>query len=338
MKKIYFAMLAMAVLTSCGDKNAKKDATSTDSLTTALAQGTQDSEGATTSIEQQFENVPLLVVPDMYTPDWYAPIAYTPQGSDKDLSELSDEERDKIFERHADETNKYYEWLKKNKERFVVLRTTDGEKKVSFVSANFDKGQEATIAMGWKGDERDEHMKYLRYRNESGVNGDGVWDAILVTESYAKTHKPMKVENTDYDREDEIPMPVYQVQELEKMVGKKVKKSRLNAKVEEDMYQFYTVTFEYEGNEAFAMQVAITRKGLVLGQMETTELDENGFPMWAVDTEDYPMIQLAAADDDGKCPNFWYLDCAPEHTELGAFRIVDDKLQKRVYSSNYMWY
>ncbi|MBR3454230.1 MAG: hypothetical protein IKH26_02790 [Bacteroidaceae bacterium] len=338
MRKLVCALMAMIVLASCGDKNAKNSATNGESIDSLKGDAETAVQKAT-----EFADLPLLVISDYETPDWYAPIGYqSAEDPDADYANFTEEQWKELAERQEKEKSAFFEMLKKHMEEYTVLRTPDGDKKVSFVSANFDKGQESTIAMGWQGAERDEHMKYLRYRNESGVNENG-WDmAILVTEEYAQTHKPLKVENVGVQYEDgvgevTVPLPMVQIQELEKATGKKVKKSRLNTKIEEDMYQFYTVMFENEGDKAYAMQVFISRKGLHLGKMETTDV-EGGEAMWAVDMEgDYPYQGLIAADDDGKTVTFWFTESAPEHIDMGCYRIEDDKVVQRIYSSNYVW-
>lgn len=336
MKKMFYALMALMVLTSCGDK---KNNNGTNPLT-----GEKTENGTEAESKVEFNDQPLLAISEYESPDWYVPVGYTPSSANEklDYENFTEEQWKELTERNEKETAAYYELLKKNMERYTVLRNLEGDKKVSFVAANFDKGQESTIAMGWQGAERDEHMKYLRYRNESGVNENG-WDmAILVTEEYAKTHKPLKVEGveTTYDEDGEeqvVPLPPYQVEELEKITGKKVKKSRLNSKIEEDMYQFYTVMFENEGDKAYAMQVFLSRKGLHLGKMETTDVD-GGEAMWAVDMEgDYPYQNIISADDDGKNVTFWYIESAPEHIDMGYFRIVNDEVEQHTYSSNYVW-
>jgi hypothetical protein len=337
MRKLVYALMAMIVLASCGDKNAKNSTSNGESIDSLKG----DAEAAVQKASE-FADQPLLVISDYETPDWYAPIGYqSSEDPNADYANFTEEQWKELAERQEKEKSVFFEMLKKHMEEYTVLRKSDGDKKVSFVSANFDKGQENTIAMGWQGAERDEHMKYLRYRNESGVNEDG-WDmAILVTEKYAKTHKPLKVEGVgityDEDGEQVVPLPPYQVEELEKITGKKVKKSRLNSKIEEDMYQFYTVMFENEGDKAYAMQVFLSRKGLHLGKMESTDVD-GGEAMWAVDMEgDYPYQSIISADDDGKNVTFWYIETAPEHIDMGYFRIVNDEVEQHTYSSNYVW-
>lgn len=330
--------MAMMVLTSCGDKNAKKEGT--EGKSSAFAQGA--SENATDNAIE-FVDEPMLAHPDYETPDWYVTVGYqSAEDPNADYANFTEKQWKELAERQEKEKNAYFDVLKKHMEEYTILRTPDGDKKVSFVSANFDKGQENTIAMGWKGEERDEHMKYLRYRNESGVNGDDTNMALVVTENYAKTHKPLKVEDVGITYEDGeekvVPLPPYQVEELEKITGKKVSKSRLNSKVEEDMYQFYTVMFENEGDKAYAMQVFLSRKGLHLGKMESTDV-EGGEAMWAVDMEgDYPYLSIISADDDGKTVTFWYIEMAPEHVDMGSFRIVNDEVIQTTKSSNYVWY
>lgn len=335
MRKIACALMALMVLCACGDKNTK-NGTNGDK--------NDSQQGGSEAAEQKaaFADQPLLAIAEYESPDWYSPIGYQSEDDpDADYANFTDEQWKELTDRHERETKAFYDVLKKNMERYTVLRTTEGDKKVSFVSANFDKGQESTIAMGWTGDERDEHMRYLRYRNANGVN-EGWEMALLLTEDYAKTHKALKVENVGVQYEDgvgevTVPLPMVQIQELEKATGKKVKKSRLNTKIEEDMYQFYTVMFENEGDKAYAMQVFISRKGLHLGKMETTDV-EGGEAMWAVDMEgDYPYQGLIAADDDGKTVTFWFTESAPEHIDMGCYRIEDDKVVQRIYSSNYVW-
>ena len=221
MKKMFYALMALMVLTSCGDK---KNNNGTNPLT-----GEKTENGTEAESKVEFNDQPLLAISEYESPDWYVPVGYTPSSSNENLDyeNFTEEQWKELTERNEKETAAYYELLKKNMERYTVLRNLEGDKKVSFVAANFDKGQESTIAMGWQGAERDEHMKYLRYRNESGVNENG-WDmAILVTEEYAKTHKPLKVEGveTTYDEDGEeqvVPLPPYQVEELEKITGKKL--------------------------------------------------------------------------------------------------------------------
>ena len=94
---------------------------------------------------------------------------------------------------------------------------------------------------------------------------------------------------------------------------------------------------ENEGDKAYAMQVFLSRKGLHLGKMETTDVD-GGEAMWAVDMEgDYPYQNIISADDDGKNVTFWYIESAPEHIDMGYFRIVNDEVKQHTYSSNYVW-
>ena len=65
---------------------------------------------------------------------------------------------------------------------------------------------------------------------------------------------------------------------------------------------------------------------------------DGGEAMWAVDMEgDYPYQNIISADDDGKNVTFWYIESAPEHIDMGYFRIVNDEVEQHTYSSNYVW-
>lgn len=86
------------------------------------------------------------------------------------------------------------------------------------------------------------------------------------------------------------------------------------------------------------MQVVTTPEGVVMGEMEDTQIDEDGNAEWAVDMDgEYPSIDIIMAEENNGTLKLWFLDMAPEHIECGTFTVKGNKLLKRTYYSYYLW-
>ena len=87
MRKLVCALMAMIVLASCGDKNAKNSATNGESIDSLKGDAETAVQKAT-----EFADLPLLVISDYETPDWYAPIGYqSAEDPDADYANFTEE-------------------------------------------------------------------------------------------------------------------------------------------------------------------------------------------------------------------------------------------------------
>ena len=77
MKKMFYALMALMVLTSCGDK---KNNNGTNPLT-----GEKTENGTEAESKVEFNDQPLLAISEYESPDWYVPVGYTPSSSNENL-------------------------------------------------------------------------------------------------------------------------------------------------------------------------------------------------------------------------------------------------------------
>lgn len=332
MKKIIFAITSMMLLTSCvGDIKQKiKDMlgeASTDSVAVTNSGETQGAE------VEDIKDMPLLAAGGYDETDWYAPVGFVPSGllSGDEYGALSEEQQNAENDRRMKETAAFMDMLKQNKERYTKLFVDDTWKDVEFVEANFDRGQESTFAMGWQGEERKDHMQYLRYRPVGGKINTQFEFGMLFTKEYVDSHNFLKVT----DRNLAMPEDIFN--KIEKQTGKKIAKVPYGYAMGKD-YSYFVVQFVNEDQKAYAIHAVNTPEGLALSEMEVTDVDESGEAMWAVDMEgEYPMMNVQIAETAGNVLKIWYTDLAPEHACLGAFIVKGHKITKREHSQNYIW-
>lgn len=332
MRKVIFAITSMMLLTSCvGDLTQK--------IKKMLGEAGADSTAAVATISEtaqedgeDIKDLPLLAAGGYDESDWYAPVGFVPQSLSQDeFSALSEEQQNAEYKRHEKETAEFMNMLKQNKERYTKLFVDDTWKDVEFVEGNFDRGQESTFAMGWQGEERKDHMKYLRYRPVGGKINTQFEFGMLFTKEYVNSHNFLKVT----DRNLAMPEDIFN--KIEKQTGKKIASVPYGYALGKD-YSYFVVLFGIEGQKAYAIHAVKTPEGLALSEMETTDVDESGEAMWAVDMEgEYPMMNIHIAETAGKVLKIWYTDLAPEHACLGAFIVKGNKITKREHSQNYIW-
>lgn len=334
MKKIIFAVTSVMLLTSCvGDIKQK--------IKSIMAEGSVDSAATIANIgkekdaeeKEDIKDLPLLAAVGYDEPDYYVPVGFTPsnQLSGDEYGALSEEEQEAENKRGEAEVDAFVSMLKQNKERYNKLLIDGAWKDVLYVEANFDRGESSTFALGWSGEERKDHMKYVRYRDTKGKKSEEYGYGMLFTKEYVDSHNFMKVTGSG------IAMPKDVFNKIEEQTGKKIAKVPYGYSIVND-YKYFVVMFVNEGNKAYAIHAVTTPEGLALSDMESTDVDENGEAMWAVDTEgNYPMMNIMIAEKGGNVLKIWYTDLAPEHACLGAFIVKGNKMQKREYSQNYVW-
>jgi hypothetical protein len=337
MKKVIFAIVSTMLLTSCVEDVAKK-------LKSLLGEATADTSAVVNMVDdndtkqqqeetEDIKDLPLLAAAGFDEADWYAPVGFTPskQLSGDEYAALTEEQQEAENQRGLAEVDAFVSMLKQNKERYNKLLVDGTWKDVTFVEANFDRGESSTFAMGWKGEERKDHMKYVRYRVSGGKNNGQFNFGMLFTKEYVDSHNFQKVTNKS------VAMPKDVFDKIEQRTGKKIAKVPYGYAIGSD-YKYFVVMFVNEGNKAYAIHAVTTPEGLALSEMESTDVDESGEAMWAVDSEgEYPMMDILIAEKAGAVLKIWYTDLAPEHACLGAFIVKGDKMQKRDYSENYIW-
>lgn len=333
MRKIIFAITTMVLLTSCvggiKQKLQKMLGEASADSTAAVA----DAGSAAQEAEEDIKDLPLLAAGGFDETDWYAPVGFVPsrQLSGDEYGNLTEEQQNAENERGEKETTAFLDMLKQNKERYTKLFVDDTWKDVEFVEANFDRGEASTFAMGWKGEERKDHMQYLRYRPVGAKINTQFEFGMLFTKEYVDSHNFLKVT----DRSLAMPEDIFN--KIEKQTGKKIAKVPYGYALGKD-YSYFVVMFVNEGQKAYAIHAVNTPEGLALSEMEVTDVDESGEAMWAVDMEgEYPMMNIHIAETAGDVLKIWYTDLAPEHASLGAFIVKGHKITKREHSQNYIW-
>ena len=333
MRKIIFAVTSMMLLTSCiGDLKQK--------FQKMIGEAGADSTAAVANVggteqnaEEDIKDLPLLAAGGFDEADWYAPVGFTPasQVSGDEYGALSEEEQNALNERGEKEVASFTEMLKQNKERYTKLFVDDTWRDVEFVEANFDRGENSTFAMGWQGEERKDHMKYLRYHPVGAKINTQFEFGMLFTKEYVDSHTFLKVT----DRNLAMPEDVFN--KIEKQTGKKIAKVAYGYALGKD-YSYFVVLFVNDGRKAYAIHAVTTPEGLALSEMEVTDVDESGEAMWAVDMEgEYPLMNVQIAEKSDGVLKIWFTDLAPEHACLGAFIVKGNKVTKRDYSENYIW-
>lgn len=335
MKKVIFAIVSTMLLTSCVEDVTKKLKSIFGAATADTAAVVNMVDGNDTKQQTEKEDIkdlPLLVAASYGEPDYYAPVGFTPsnQLSGDEYGALSEEEQEAENKRGEAEVDAFVSMLKQNKERYNKLLIDGAWMDVQYVEANFDRGESSTFAMGWSGEERKDHMKYVRYRDVKGKKSEGFDFGMLFTKEYVDSHSFLKVTGSG------IAMPKDVYNKIEEQTGKKIAKVPYGYAIGND-YKYFVVMFVNEGSKAYAIHAVTTPEGLALSEMESTDV-ENGEAMWAVDTEgDYPMMGIQIAEKGDNVLKIWYTDLAPEHACLGAFIVKGNKMQKREYSQNYIW-
>lgn len=342
MRKTIFAVLSLVFMTSCIGAMKKKinETLGTDSVANADVNSASGNERAQA---ENFEDLPLYVSGIRGSSVWYVPLGYQPKQlfTDEEYNALSEKQCKEDQMRQDKENDAFVNMLKKNKERYVTVLFDNRKIPVKYVSSNFDKGSANVFISGGDSKFRDENMKFLRFTN--GDNHDNTeWShGLLVTEKFLNTHKLLDYKNIyGSDGENGMKKEMFESAKMniERQTGKKVKTVRLNCKIDGGKYCFYTILFENKDNKAFAMQVVTTPEGVVMGEMEDTQIDEDGNAEWAVDMDgEYPSIDIIMAEENNGTLKLWFLDMAPEHIECGTFTVKGNKLLKRTYYSYYLW-
>lgn len=336
MKKVIFAIVSTMLLTSCVEDVTKKLKSIFGAATADTAAVVNMVDGNDTKQQAEKEDIkdlPLLVAAGYDEPDYYAPVGFTPsnQLSGDEYGALSEEEQEAENKRGEAEVDAFVSMLKQNKERYSKLLIDGAWMDVQYVEANFDRGESSTFAMGWSGEERKDHMKYVRYRDVKGKKSEGFDFGMLFTKEYVDSHSFLKVTGSG------IAMPKDVFNKIEEQTGKKIAKVPYGYAIGND-YKYFVVMFVNEGNKAYAIHAVTTPEGLALSEMEVTDVDESGEAMWAVDMEgEYPMMNVQIAETAGNVLKIWYTDLAPEHACLGAFIVKGHKITKREHSQNYIW-
>lgn len=337
MKKTIIAVMTTMLVTSCVGDIAQKvksliNGEAADSAATIVAlevKGGDDGQAADQT--EDIKDLPLLVASD--GADWFAPVGFTPSGqmSADEYAALSEEEMEKENDRGERETAAFIDMLKKNKERYNMVLDNGKWREVDYLESNFDRGESSTFAMGWKDEERKDHMKYVRYHSKDGKKRQFEGFAMLFTKRYVDSHQ---LENVT---DNEVSMPEDVFNEIQQRTGKNITQVPYGYAIGSDI-KYFVVLFAQKDNKAFAAHAVATPQGVAISDIEESELDEDGNPSWAVDMEgEYPHITILTSDKKDGVLKLWYLDTAPEHACLGSFIVKGKKLERREYSQNYMW-
>lgn len=344
MTKAILVFLSLIIISSCTeDLKKKKDEILGKSLSDSIATNTEKKDLTPEMTDKEnLADLPLLVFNEYGTSYWYAPLGYIPssQLSGDDFYALSEEKQEAENERGRKEVEAFVRMLKSNKKRYTMVVCAGKRRTIDYVSCNFDKGNEGTLALGRKGSERDEQMQYVCFKSGTGHYDEKYNVGMALPEDYLKTHKLVDCKYYAFQEGDKYAdkqMTKDVKREIEKRTGKKVRKARLNGEADGGKYRYYTVFFTDNGKKAFAMQAVTTPDGVVLGEMEQTIYDEYGDAQWAVDMEgDYPGMSIVMAEEYNGNLRLWYVDTAPEHTNCGTFTVKGNKLIKREYYGFYV--
>ncbi len=263
-----------------------------------------------------------------------------------------DEDNDKYYEDWYNEWF-YQDQFRKHKEEYTKILANDQ----TFAPIKFVN----EIAIG-KGE--GEFMEYGMIRSSLEVKTPGsfyamsdpesydsekfFWMHLIVTDSYLASHKLLAVDYFDYSESDTVSLPQNVVQKLEKKYGMKASRSAQVCKIG-NRYIFGLVQFEGEYKNApkdpdddrkycLALDVLIDGNKVYCYE-DLGNFDEVYGQTWNVDDDGmYIPTGINAAFDGPKGLELYYVRTAPESCAVGRYTIQNGKLEKRNYSTYYIYY
>lgn len=174
------------------------------------------------------------------------------------------------------------------------------------------------------------------------------WMHLIVADSYLATHKLLAVDYFDYSESDTVRIPQGIVRKLEKKYGMKASRNAQVCKIG-DRYTFGFVQFEgeyknapkepdFDGKCCLALDVLIDGDKVYCYE-DLGAFDETYGQTWNVDDDGmYIPTGIKAAFDGPEGVELYYVRSAPESCAVGRYTINKGNLEKRNYSTYYVYY